>query len=190
MNEFPKNIVERVIKETLHETENTKKNDDENEMIRMFLPYEKGLSENISRISKKYNVKLIHTQSKALKNIVKTAKMESDEIEKESGVVYKVSCGDCDKCYIGETGRQLKIRLKEHERGSQSVELNRMSGLSQHVYQMKHNVKFNEVEILYREPNFSKRKFKEGIAIKNSDLELLNKKEEIRSLSQIWENII
>ena len=65
-----------------------------------------------------------------------------------------------------------------------------MSGLSQHVYQMKHNVKFNEVEILYREPNFSKRKFKEGIAIKNSDLELLNKKEEIRSLSQIWENII
>ena len=122
MNEFPKNIVERVIKETLHETENTKKNDDENEMIRMFLPYQKGLSENISRISKKYNVKLIHTQSKALKNIVKTAKMESDEIEKESGVVYKVSCGDFDKCYIGETGRQFKIRLKEHERGSQSVE--------------------------------------------------------------------
>ena len=183
-------IIERAIKETLQERKSIQKNDDEVEMIRMFLPYEKGLSEKISRTCKKYNVKLIHTQSKALKNVLKTSKMESEEIEKESGVVYKVNCGDCQKCYIGETGRQLKIRLKEHERGSQSEDLSKMSGLSQHVIQTKHNIKFDEVKILYRESNFSKRKFKEGLAIKKSELELLNKKEEIRSLTNMGKHYI
>ena len=35
---------------------------------------------------------------------------------RELSVVYQVPCGNCDKSYIGETGRGIQTRLKEHKR--------------------------------------------------------------------------
>ena len=29
--------------------------------------------------------------------------------------VHKITCGNCDKTYIGETGRKYGTRLKEHK---------------------------------------------------------------------------
>ena len=54
----------------------------------------------------------------------------------------------------------------------------------------KHNIVFDNAEILHKERNFQKRKFKEAIAIKKQSMSLLNKKEEIKTLSNIWENIL
>ena len=34
----------------------------------------------------------------------------------DNSVVYKIPCGSCDKSYIGETGRGMQTRLKEHKR--------------------------------------------------------------------------
>ncbi|XP_057305306.1 uncharacterized protein LOC130642235 [Hydractinia symbiolongicarpus] len=88
LNEFPKNIVTKTIKETLNkECNGRNQTDDDTNSIRLFLPYEKGISEQIAR-------------------------------DNESGVVYKVTCGDCGKYYIGETGRKLTTRIKEHKNGA------------------------------------------------------------------------
>ena len=35
--------------------------------------------------------------------------------EDRKGVIYCIPCQDCDKSYIGETGRTLKVRLAEHQ---------------------------------------------------------------------------
>ena len=35
--------------------------------------------------------------------------------EQKKGVVYEVPCGGCNQVYIGETGRSLEVRLKEHK---------------------------------------------------------------------------
>ena len=35
---------------------------------------------------------------------------------KQDGVVYKIPC-ECGKVYIGETGRFMHERIKEHDRG-------------------------------------------------------------------------
>lgn len=36
-----------------------------------------------------------------------------------SWVIYKIPCHDCDKCYIGQTGRYLFQRIAEHNRNSE-----------------------------------------------------------------------
>ena len=109
----------------------------------------------------------------------------------QQGVVYKVKCGDCENFYIGETGRKLRTRLREHEKDASSDKKEEcISGLSKHAMESKHNIIYDSAEILHKERNFQKRKLKEAIAIKKQSMSLLNKKEEIKTLSNIWENIL
>ena len=187
LNDFPKKLIQKTIKNTLNrETENKNKEDDNS--IKLFLPYERGISEQITKMSKNYNVKVVHTKGKSLQSLVKENK--SNQCEKEiQGAVYKVSCKDCDKFYIGETGRKLHVRINEHKRDARNKTGN-MSGLSQHIVQYNHTVDWDNVEILYRENNFRRRKFKEAIAINKNINGVMNKKEEVKVLSNIWENLI
>ena len=111
------------------------------------------------------------------------------EKQKQSGVVYRVTCGDCGSQYVGETGRSLETRMDEHRQDAEG-EVEKISGLSEHLRQTMHKANFDDVEILNKESNFIKRKFKEAIAIKKNNAPLLNKKDEIKAISNVWENII
>ena len=42
--------------------------------------------------------------------------MDKMRNEEKCGVVYELSCKDCDSVYIGETGRWLSDRIKEHKK--------------------------------------------------------------------------
>ena len=50
---------------------------------------------------------LVHPKDKLLKNEV-------------CGAVYKIQCADCPASYVGETERELKYRLSEHQRTTSS----------------------------------------------------------------------
>jgi len=43
------------------------------------------------------------------------APKDRTEKEDQTGVVYHIPCTDCSSVYVGETGRKLKVRLKEHK---------------------------------------------------------------------------
>ena len=89
----------------------------------MFLPYEKSISEKIKRLSSKFNVSARHTKNASLKSKLNMRKRN----EKQQGVVYEVSCNDCTKKYIGETGRYLEVRLKEHKNGGVAKDQNKQT---------------------------------------------------------------
>ena len=127
----------------------------------MYMPHEKGISENITRIGEKFNVKLVHTKGKSLKNMFMRNITTSLEKHKQSGVVYGVTCGDCGSQYVGETGRSLETRMVEHIQDAEG-EVEKISGLSEHLRQTMHKANFDDVEILNKESNFIKRKFKEA----------------------------
>ena len=45
-----------------------------------------------------------------------TLAKKKQEKTQENSVVYKVPCGSCNKSYVGETGRGIETRFKEHKR--------------------------------------------------------------------------
>jgi len=70
----------------------------------MVIPYVEKVSEAIVRIMKKHNVPVAMKPWKTLK--------DKEDITE---CVYKVPCANCDKMYVGETGRKLGVNLHEHK---------------------------------------------------------------------------
>ena len=51
------------------------------------------------------------------------------------GVVYKIECCDCQASYIGETGRNLSMRLTEHKRVTSNGDVN--NHIAEHHFHIK-----------------------------------------------------
>ncbi|XP_020907486.1 stimulator of interferon genes protein-like [Exaiptasia diaphana] len=86
------------------------------------------------------------------------------EFEKQSGVVYRIPCGECSTQYIGETGRALRTRRKEHEA---AVRLGKTSSsaLAEHASKTGHPIDWKETSILCKESRWSQRRWSEAIEI-------------------------
>ena len=76
----------------------------------------------------------------------------------KSGVVYKVSCGDCNQFYIGMTGRRLGQRMAEHQDSSESA-------LNKHVVETGHHVDFGNPCVLACDSVTERLYIKEAIKI-------------------------
>ena len=79
--------------------------------------------------------------------------------EYKTHCVYKINCGDCPECYIGETGRQLNTRIKEHK----SYKIGKASAtVNNHIHTKNHKIDYDHVEILKIEKDANKRKLWES----------------------------
>ena len=104
-------------------------------------------------------------------------KLKTDQ---KAVVVYKIPCQQCDKSYVGETGRILKERITEHERDvrlnckhqytrsqkkQSEGELNK-SAITDRCNKENHMIAWDKVKILNQESKTTARRIKEAIAIK------------------------
>jgi hypothetical protein len=76
------------------------------------LPYQQAITNQISRFLAKYNIKTIHVPRK--NNIHMLRPVKGDLGLKVPGV-YRIPC-ECGEVYIGQTGRSIEARCKEHLR--------------------------------------------------------------------------
>ena len=67
-----------------------------------------------------------------------------DESQKPG--VYHIPC-ECGLVYIGETGRNLSKRLKEHKTNCEKAELDK-SAVAKHAWTYDHSIKWDEANIL------------------------------------------
>ena len=73
------------------------------------LPYIKGLSDEMSRILRKFNINVYTYLYKTIGNILAKIKDSVDDIYKR-GAIYKIPCKDCLNVYVGETARCFAYR--------------------------------------------------------------------------------
>ena len=78
------------------------------------LPYIQGQSESIRRILQQLDIRTIFKPTLTLRQILSHPK-DPVPTRMQTGVIYKIPCSDCSHSYIGQTGRCLSLRLKEHQ---------------------------------------------------------------------------
>ena len=78
------------------------------------IPYVKGTSENIAQI-----LQPITTLRQLLTKV-----KDKEEPNRRQGAVYKIKCCNCQATYIGETGRNLNVRLTQHKRATRNGYIN------------------------------------------------------------------
>ena len=78
-----------------------------------------------------------HPTGRTIKDLVNVSKPANrTDTEGKKGTIYRIPCSSCSLAYIGETGRGLKVRLREHQRDLATD--NPSNALVQHARQTGH----------------------------------------------------
>ncbi len=131
---------------------------DPNCRIVVSLPYLGWFSQALRRKAAKFGITLVsRTKTTLLASISqpKTPLLESQQ----SDVIYCINCS-CDKVYIGQTGREIQSRTKEH-----FEQWKRNQGAFRDHCSPGHNPKFEDVTIMASESSLEIRECKEAMLI-------------------------
>ena len=134
------------------------------------IPYIQGVSESVTRISANIDVKVYMRPTSMIRSILSHPKDRVPDDEK-SDVIYKISCGDCDASYVGQTGRALKTRLTEHQKAVRNADFS-SSALAQHAWDNSHRIDWTSICVLGSEPRLPSRLSREAIHIRRQSTPL------------------
>jgi hypothetical protein len=147
----------------------TLNNGPENKVIRSSMVFYPKISDGLTNIFKNYGVNIVTSKNNNLKALLGTTK---DKIEEggKSGI-YKIQCEECDKCYVGQTKRNIDIRFKEHLRNVKNQEDDK-SPVAEHLLNTNHNIK--SAKLLKNVNNYRELNIREAIEMSKNKNNLLN----------------
>ena len=133
------------------------------------MDYVKGLSEQIRDVLKGKGVQVFFKSSNTLRKLLVSPK-DKDPKGLKQDVIYHIPCSydSCGATYIGETGRILQERIKDHTSDQNSA-------IRKHHLNTRHplpNLENKDIKIIGVESNPFKRRVKEAIFIKPNNPEL------------------
>jgi predicted GIY-YIG superfamily endonuclease len=122
------------------------------------LPYQGATSHKVSRLVAKYNIQTVYIPAKNI-HLLRPVK---DKLGLKAAGIYCIPC-ECGKVYVGQTGRTIKARLKEHRR---HVCLNQpeKSAVAEHSI-TSHHINFDGTTKLGKATKYMDRVVKEAIEI-------------------------
>jgi hypothetical protein len=174
----------------------------ENNKGHVTIPYIRGTSERLRRVFKSHR---IGTSFRPVNKISQLIIHPKDKIpmEEKCGVVYEVSCKNCDKSYIGETSRKLCARITEHKKDYEGSSTNGVttrashkqaaaeihkSAITDHMIQENHIPDWTNTKVLSKETNNTARKIREAIWIRKK--KNINRDQGAYHLSQLYNGIL
>ena len=101
------------------------------------VPYIQGIAEPIRRVLNNCGIKVALKPFQTLGHIFAKPK-DRVPTDQKIHAVYSITCGDCEKVYLGQTKRQFCTRLKEYQRAVSNFN-SLKSALAEHVCETSHN---------------------------------------------------
>ena len=125
------------------------------------LPYIHGITNCISKLLIKKNIKTIFKPHNTLKQLFRSSKDKSNPFLSQG--VYQIPCS-CGKTYIAQIVRSIQTRLKEHIADTNHNRVNK-SAIIEHSFKSKHHICFDQNKILASTSHYSSRLIRESIEI-------------------------
>jgi hypothetical protein len=124
------------------------------------IPYVRGVSENMSKIVRRYGVTTYFKPFNTIRSQLVRPKDKTSDLKK-CGIIYELKCSQCEATYVGETSRALETRLKEHKRQKGTL-----TAVGEHLQQTGHKLTEDSKCVLARQDSFWPRKKHEAIEIR------------------------
>ena len=159
-NGYPSSFIQKLTKTTRPTANNEPTQEFKSTAV---LPYIKSVSEVLRRCLQQQGVRTVFKSDTTLRSYLVRPK-DTLEPGKQDGVVYKIPC-ECGKVYIGETGRAMQDRIKEHDRDIRLAHT-QTSAVSEHANETGHLPLWNQVKFIDRDPHRYTRRVKEAIQIR------------------------
>ena len=159
------------------------------------VPYVPGVSPSLKTYLSKEGFRVYYSYKNKLGNILYTRFYGSNSkrncIFDSQGVVYQISCKNCNKVYIGKTKRFLISRYKEHL--ANATKQHRVCGLAEHVLDFNHSFDKECVSILCRDSSANGLSLKEAIFIRSQLGHTVNSQSDMeysRHISHGWDPLL
>ena len=145
-------------------------------------PYIQGTSEKFRRLCKTKGIQVHFNGTNTLRTQLVNPR-EKDPKSHKSGIIYHYKCLhiNCPEAYIGESGRALGERVKEH--------LKAPSPIFHHSASTGHPLDSDNVNIIHKEVHSHSRTIKEAIFLCVND-PTLNRNLGKYQLPHIWDSIL
>jgi uncharacterized protein (UPF0335 family) len=177
---------ERQVRKIIYGNKVTKTRTEESENWPVVtLPYVKGTTEKIARLLRKHKIKTAHKPHKKIKDFINSPK-EPIEAKNKCGI-YKINC-NCGLSYIGQTGRRIEERLREHERSIRLKQTDK-SAVAEHILNQGHEIEWQKTNLLHNTRRYKTRLIKEAIEIYRHKNNNFNR-EDAYPLSKAWLTLI
>jgi len=128
------------------------------------IPWIPVIGPKLRKTLKKYGCSVIFSSGRNLKDMLCNHKTP---LPKNSGSgVYKLEC-ECSSVYVGETKKQIRTRIKEHEHDVFKGKW-KASGATEHAERCQQAFKWEDVTTIANEPDYRRRKVREAIEIRRA----------------------
>ncbi|HLX53681.1 MAG TPA: hypothetical protein VKR58_07055, partial [Aquella sp.] len=145
------------------------------------LPYIKDFTDKSIQLFKQYDIKVALIPGSKLKSSLSGNTTVVDPV-KQSNIVYRIPCSDCDRCYVGMSQRSFGVRVKEH---ANSVRYNDLSyATAAHVINEGHTMNFDQARIIDRCNNYNQLVYLESTHIISN--KVINGNTAWRSTNLMW----
>ena len=128
------------------------------------IPFVPEFQEKVANNLDDKDYKFVPHFENTIRKKVCSNKLETSTQDNIPGV-YIIPCKDCNQTYVGESGRNLDIRIKEHKKAVTSWDTK--SAIANHCWNNNHRMDFDNSKIVYKCNDIKKRRLIEGVIIDN-----------------------
>ena len=166
-HQYPSYIIDKAYKLAYNSFTNVRHLNEDRNNNRLVLPYHDNFKHLPFIFRHHFNIEIVFKNAFSLGNFVIKNTPCSD-----TGVVYRINCKDCDSFYIGQSGKSLNTRIKQHKYSIKTAQLS--NALFVHLNNNNHGIDFGNSKVISKIKNINNRYIVESALINYNQNKTVN----------------